>query len=129
MPVLTQAPTLGDLLKYELNGSYAREIVTLKAGTNYALGAVLGKITVSGKYRLAPAAIVVGDEGAEKGIAVLLEPVDATATDKPALVLARGPAIVSKNALVFDASVDLLAEKLAKYADLSKAGIVPRDTA
>ena len=48
MPVLTQSPTLGDLLKYELNGSYSREIVTLKAGTNFALGSVLGKITASG---------------------------------------------------------------------------------
>jgi hypothetical protein len=36
---------------------------------------------------------------------------------------------VSKNALVFDASVDLLAEKVAKYAELSGVGIVPRDTA
>ncbi len=43
---------------------------------------------------------------------------------RPTLVIARGPAIVSKAALIFDASVDLLAEKLAKYADLSKAGIV-----
>jgi hypothetical protein len=129
MPVPTQSPTLGDLLKYELNGSYAREIVTLKAGTSYALGSVLGKITASGKYRLAPAATVVGDEGAEKAVAVLLEAADATAADKSALVLARGPAIVSKNALIFDASVDLLAEKIAKYADLSAAGIVPRDTA
>ena len=129
MPVLTQSPTLGDLLKFELNGSYSREIVTLKAGTNYVLGSVLGKITASAKYRLAPAAVVVGDEGAEKGIAILLEAADATAADKSALVLARGPAIVSKNALVFDASVDLLAEKVAKYAELSAAGIVPRDTA
>jgi hypothetical protein len=129
MPVLTQSPTLGDLLKYELNGSYAREIVTLKAGTNYALGSVLGKITASGKYRLAPSTTVVGDEGAETAVAVLLEAADATAADKSALILARGPAIVSKNALVFDASVDLLAEKVAKYADLSAAGIVPRDTA
>ena len=50
------SPTLGDLLKYELNGNYCRETVTLKSGTNYALGSVLGKITASGKYRLSPAA-------------------------------------------------------------------------
>lgn len=56
MPVLTQAPTLGDLLKYELNGNYSRETVTLEAGTDYALGSVLGRITASGKYRLSPAA-------------------------------------------------------------------------
>ena len=30
MPTLTMSPTLGGLLKYELNGSYCRETVTLK---------------------------------------------------------------------------------------------------
>ncbi len=129
MPTLTMAPTLGDLLKFELNASYDRETVTLKAGTSYALGAVLGKITASGKYRLSPAAVVVGDEGAETAIAVLIDAVDATAADKTGLIVARGPAIVSKAALVFDASVDQPAEKTAKYAELSAKGIVPRDTA
>ncbi len=129
MPTLTMAPTLGDLLKYELNGNYTREAVTLKAGTNYALGAVLGRITASGKYRLSPAAQVVGDEGAETAVAILIEAVDATAADKPGLVIARGPAIVSKAALVFDPSVDQAAEKDAKHAQLATAGIVPRDTA
>ena len=129
MPTLTMAPTLGDLLKYELNGSYSRETVTLKAGTNYALGSVLGKITATTKYRISPAAEVVGDEGAETAIAVLLEAVDATAVDKTGLIVARGPAIVSKAALVFDASVDDDTKKAAKHVELSAAGIVPRDTA
>jgi Bacteriophage lambda head decoration protein D len=44
-------------------------------------------------------------------------------------VVARGPAIVSKAALIFDASVDLAAEKTAKHAQLASAGIVPRDPA
>ncbi|MBP7242402.1 head decoration protein [Amaricoccus sp.] len=129
MPVLTQSPTLGDLLKYELNANYTRETVTLKAGTSYPLGAVLGKITASGKYRLSPPAQVVGDEGAETAVAVLIEAVDATAADATGLVVARGPAIVSKVALVFDASVDQAAEITAKHAQLVAAGIVPRDTA
>ncbi len=129
MPTLTMSPTLGDLLKYELNASYCRETITLKAGTNYALGSVLGKITASGKYRLSPAALVIGDEGAETAIAVLIEAIDATAADKTGLIAARGPAIVSKAALVFDASVDQAAEKTAKHSQLAAAGIVPRETA
>jgi hypothetical protein len=129
MPVLTQDPTLGDLLKYELNANYTRETVTLKAGTSYALGAVLGEITASGKYRLSPAAEVVGDEGAETAVAVLLEAVDATAADRTGLIAARGPVIVSKDRLVFDASVDQTAEIAAKHAQLAAAGIVARDTA
>ena len=129
MPVLTQSPTLGDLLKYELSGAYNRETVTLKSGTSYPLGAVLGRITASGKYRLSPAATVTGDEGAETAIAVLLQPIDATAADQTGLVAARGPALISKAALAFDASVDQPAEKTAKHAQLAAAGIVPRETA
>jgi hypothetical protein len=123
------APTLGDLLKYELNASYCRETVTLKAGTSYPIGSVLGRITASGKYRLSPAAQVAGDEGAETAVAVLVEAVDASSGDKTALVVARGPAIVSKAALVFDASIDLAAEKTAKHDQLAASGIVPRDPA
>lgn len=129
MPTTAMAPTLGDLLKYELNASFCRETVTLKAGTNYALGSVLGKITASGKYRLSPAAVVAGDEGAETAVAVLIAAVDATAADKSGLVVARGPAIVSKDALVFDASVNDAAKKATKRGQLAAAGIVPRDTA
>ena len=128
MPTLTKGPTLGDLLKYELDGSYNRETVTLKAGTNYPLGAVLGKITASSKYRLSPAAQVVGDEGAETATAVLIEAVDASAADAVGLIVARGPTIVSKDALVFDASVDQAAEKAAKHTQLVAVGIVPRIT-
>jgi len=129
MPVLTKALTLGDLLKFELNASYCRETVTLKSGTSYPLGAVLGKITASGKYRLSPATTVTGDEGAETAIAVLLEAIDATAADKTGLIAARGPVILSKAALAFDASVDQAAEKTAKHAQLASLGLVVRETA
>ena len=129
MPVLTMSPTLGDLLKYELNANYNRETVTLKSGTSYKLGSVLGKITASGKYRLSPDAEVTGDEGAETAVAVLIEAVDATGADKPGLVVFRGPSVVSKSALVFDDSVDDGAKTSAKHAELAMAGLVPRDTA
>ena len=129
MPVLTMGPTLGDVLKYEVNPNYCREAVTLKGGTNYELGSVLGKITASGKYRLSPAAQVGGDEGAETAVAVLIEAIDASAGDRTGVIVARGPSIVSKAALIFDASVDLVAEKAAKHAQLITAGIIPRETA
>ena len=129
MPTLTMSPTLGDLLKYELNGNYCRETVTLKSGTNYKLGSVLGKITASGKYRLSPNATVVGDEGAETAVAILLQAVDATAADMTGLIAARGPAIFSKDALAYDASVNDATKKATKRTQLAAAGLVPRDTA
>ncbi len=126
MAVLTQDPTLGDLLKYELNANYCRETVTLKSGTNFALGAVLGKLTADGKYTLSPASAA---DGSETAVAVLLEAVDATAVDKTGLIAARGPVIVSKAQLAFDASVDQAAEIAAKHGQLATAGIVVRETA
>ena len=103
--------------------------MTLKAGTSYPLGAVLGKITASGKYRLSPAAQVTGDEGAETAAAVLLEAVDATGADQTGLIVARGPVMLSKAALVFDASVDQPAERTAKHTQLASLGLVARETA
>jgi hypothetical protein len=129
MPALIAPPTLGDLLKFELNASYSRETVVLKAGTSYPLGAVLGRIAASSKYRLSPAAEVVGDEGAEVAAAVLLRAVDATGADAIGLVAARGPVIVSETALVFDASVDDAPKAAAKKAELAATGIVSRITA
>lgn len=128
MPVLTSAPTLGDLLKFELNASYTRETVTMKVGSSYPLGSVLGRITVSGEYRLSPAAEVVGDEGAEVAIAVLLEAVDAMDAAVTGLVAARGPVILAEGVLAFDTSVDQPAERVAKIAQLSALGLVARTT-
>ena len=74
MPVLTEPPSMGDVLKYEVNPNYTREVVTLLAGTPYPVGAVLGRITASGKYTLSTAA---GTDGAQTATAVLLYGVDA----------------------------------------------------
>ena len=126
MSVLTQPPTMGDVLKYELNPNFTRETVTLLVGTSYPVGAVLGRITASGKMKLSTAT---GTDGAQNTAAVLLYEVDATAADTTGIVVLRGPAIVSKAALVFDASVDDAAKKAAKHAQLTAIGIVPRDAA
>ncbi len=129
MSVLTQSPTLGDLLKYELNANYCRETVTLKSGTLYPLGSVLGQVTASGAYRLSPAAEVTGDEGAETACAVLLDAVDATSADQTGVVAVRGPLILSQAALVFDASVNDAAKRADKHAQLAARGVVVRPTA
>jgi hypothetical protein len=126
MSVLTQPPTMGDVLKYELNPNFTRETVTLLAGTNYPVGAVLGRITASGKMKLSTAT---GTDGAQNAAAVLLYDVDATAADASAVVIVRGPAIVSKAALMFDASVDDATKTAAKNAQLTALGIIPRDAA
>lgn len=126
MSVLTQPSTMGDLLKLELDPNYTRETVTLLAGASLPVGAVLGRITASGKYKLATSG---GSDGAQNAAAVLLYATDASAADQNAVVLMRGPAIVSKAALIFDATVDDAAKVDTKHGQLAALGIIPRDSA
>lgn len=61
--------------------------ITLISGQNLARGAVLGKITASGKYTLSLAA---SSDGSQTPDAILAESVDASGGDKPALGYVRG---------------------------------------
>ena len=124
MPVLTEPPSMGDVLKYEVNPNYTREVITLAAGMPYPMGAVLGRITASGKYKLATSG---GTDGAQTATAVLLYAVDATLADATGIVVARGPAIVSRAELAYDATVDDAAKITTKIGQLAAAGIVARD--
>ena len=126
---LISPSTLGDLIKRESDPDYTRETVTLKAGTAYPLGAVLGRITADGKYTFSPAASTTGTEGAEIACAVLLHPVAASATDTQAVILARGQVIVADRALAFDASVTDAAAQSLKHQQLAAHGIVVRAAA
>jgi len=126
MSVLTQPPTMGDVLKYEVNPNYTRETVTLLAGTAYPVGAVLGRITASGKYKLATSG---GSDGAQTAAAVLLYATDATLADAVGVVILRGPAIVSRASLAYDATVDDGAKITTKLGQLAALGLLPRDTA
>lgn len=127
-PLISPA-TLGDLIKRESDPDYTRETVTLKAGTAYPLGAVLGRITADGKYTFSPVASTTGTEGAEIACAVLLHPVAASATDTQAVILARGQVIVADRALAFDASITDAAAQSLKHQQLAAHGIVVRAAA
>ena len=95
-------------------------IRAMTAASGKPLWAVANESALSAAYAIA---------SATDRVYVTRTGVDATGGDKTGLVVARGPAIVSKAALVFDASVDQAAEKTAKHAQLAGAGIVPRETA
>ena len=124
MPVLTEPPSMGDVLKYEVNPNFTREVVTLLIGTNYPSGAVLGRVTASGKYTLSPAT---GADGSQTAVAVLLYPVNATLADAVGIVVTRGPAIVSRAALAYDGTVDDAAKITTKITQLAAVGIIARD--
>lgn len=63
------------------------EKITLVSGQNLSRGAVLGKITASGKYKLSASG---ASDGSETPDLILAEDTDASAGDKPALGYSRG---------------------------------------
>ena len=126
MTALTQPPSLGDILKYEVNPNYTRDTVTLLTGMPYPTGSVLGKITASGNYKLATSG---GTDGAQTAVAVLLYAVDATLADAVGVVVARGPAIISRAALAYDGTVNDGAKIITKLGQLAAVGIIARDGA
>lgn len=83
--------------------------ITLLSGQNLARGAVLGKITLSGKYVLSASAAV---DGSQTPDAVLAEATDATGGDK--VTVAYVKAMVLESGLVLGAghTVDSIREGL-----------------
>ncbi|QKS28138.1 MAG: head decoration protein [Candidatus Accumulibacter similis] len=122
MPALTEANNLGDLLKYEAPNLYSRDRVTVSAGQNLALGAVVGSVTATGQVKaLDPSA----SDGTELPTGVLLGAVDARLADRPDGLIVARHAVVADTALVWPFGITP-AEKNAALATLKSLGILAR---
>lgn len=107
----------------EAAGRRSRSIVTIANGAGkLAAGTVLGKVTATGEYVPAPAAEVVGKEGAETAMAILAYGVDAADQAVEVTAIDRD-AEAKLPMLSFDASVDDQAKTDAKVAQLNAVGI------
>lgn len=121
MATFNQPKDLGDLLLLQVSPGWTKSKVTLLAGTDYPLGQVLAK--VAGKYQTLEAA---GSGAAKKAAAVLAERIDATASDQPGVVIARG-AVVALAHLVWPSGITE-AQKTTALDELNTLGIVARAT-
>lgn len=110
-----------EVILSEANGSRSREVLTIVSGQDLKAGAVLGKITASGKYAHA-------DQGAATGIetavAVLLEDVDASGGDAPGLCLVRDAEV--KSALLNYKAGQTSGNNATSRAELAAVGIICR---
>ena len=113
------------LVKGELwpHTGFCRKEVTVNEAAikTYAVGTVLGKVTATGKYKIAVETAVDGSKVA--AALVIADQSIAAATDTKVVVLQKGPAEISKGALVLDATYDNDAKKDAVYASLEAVGI------
>lgn len=125
VPFATEAKRFSNVIKKELwpETAYCRLVVTVNEAVakSYVPGTVLGKVTATGKYKIA---VETANDGSKVGAAVVLEEVAvAASTDTKVLVLVRGPAEVSKGGLVIDASYNDATKLAALYADFEAKGV------
>ena len=133
MPVIaTSDERFGNVIKFLDNPfkGYHFEVVTMNttAGT-YALGTVLAKVNATGKYVVQDAGLATGAGLEAAGVLIGMDENNmgatlAGSTDTKVLMLARGPARVAKEQLIFGAGTDTAAEKQAVYDALAALGIV-----
>lgn len=125
MNAINEPLNLGDLLKYEEDClNYSREQVSVASGQNLELGAVVGRVTATGKLkRFDPVAI----DGTEDVAGILLGAIDATLIQRDdALLLARH-AIVASHAVVWPAGITA-EQKAAAIAALEARGLLIRQS-
>ena len=124
--IYQEANRLGDVLKFEIDKNYSREVVTVAIGQNLKIGTVVGIKSDTGEAKIV--SIADGEtDGSDKAFGVLLDNVDANEKSKKALVLARG-GIVASRSLVFPEGAT--SEQIAKLtSDLDARGIIVRQSA
>lgn len=122
--IATDTLRLSNVLKQELWAElgYCRAVVTVNeaAAASYVPGTVLGKVTASGKYKVAVETAVDGSKVAA-AVVIGLQTIAAT-TDTKVVVLVKGPATLSKGGLVLDSTYDNDTKKNVVYASLEALG-------
>ena len=111
--------------------TFAREIkfVIADGSTDFAVGDSFTFAVAEGSGKLVQVALAAAANGTHRPVGVLLQDVDATSADKPCVMLARGPAVLSADQVVWHADFNTAAKKAPKIAALAALGIIIRPTA
>jgi len=120
----TDSTRFSGLVKYELEpqrGVCRESIVINDAAATLRVGAVMGRVTATGKWKLALSAAVDGSQTPAglliiDGLGLSGDMVLAANTDTRAIVLARGPVIVADSALQLGTGTTLAAATTALKA-------------
>ncbi len=127
--IATDTPRFTNVVKAETlpEIAYCREVVTINdAAATLKVGTVLGKVTATGKYKVA---VETATDGSEDAAAIVIqETVVPATTDTKILVLVTGPSAVSKGALILDSTYDDDTKKGVVYSQLWAKGIKVLET-
>jgi hypothetical protein len=131
MGALTQGNYAADWLLDEFGApNHCREVITVLSGQKLVSGAVVAKRNDGANADKVVEYEGDGANGTDVAVGILMYPVDASATganaDTPGLILARGPATISKAGLTWKAN-EAADDKAEALADLLALGIVARE--
>lgn len=121
--VSTENQTLSNVVKKQLwnDINYNSEVVVINdAAATLQIGTILGKVTATGKYKVALQGAVDGSQTPD-AIVERVTAVPAT-TDTNILVISRGPVTVSKAAMTLSTSYSTQPQKDTAYAALTAKG-------
>lgn len=125
MPVIAvDSLRISNLVKQEqwVATGYSRKVVTVNeaVATTYVVGTVLGKVTASGKYKVA---LETANDGSKvaAGLVLAVQAIPAS-TDTKVVILVRN-AVISKGGMVLDATYDNATKQGVVYDTLEAAGI------
>jgi hypothetical protein len=121
----TEPLRYSNVVKQELfpESAFCRATVVANeaAAKTYAVGTVLGKVTATGKFKIAVETAV---DGSKVPAAIVVDDYTvAITTDTSVLGLVNGPAIVSRGGLVLDATYDNATKIATAIAALEVLGI------
>ena len=123
MTTFTEGRHPGEFLLSEASFHRSRDTITVASGSGkIAPGMVLGKVSVSGKYKPATAT---GSTGEETAVAVALYGCDATSADQTITAITRD-AEVKTPALSYGSTINDDTRKGAARAQLAAVGIICR---
>lgn len=125
MTTLTENNRNWEFLVSENNGDFSREQIVLNSGQNLRAGAVLGRITATGRFTALNTA---GSDGSQNAIAILGPATDASAGNTRTAGIVGGPGVsVEVNARLLVWPVGISAPNQATaVAALLAAGIKTR---
>lgn len=121
MTTRTEQNTIGDVILWEEDGHYSREVVTIASGADLKIGSVLGKITANGKYALsAPGA----SDGSEDPVAILITDADAASADVTNAIVIVREARAIRAGLIFHSTIDNETKRNTAVAALKALGVI-----
>jgi hypothetical protein len=125
MAVIEEGKYLSDLLKFEFDRNFCREVVTVAVGQNLKLGTIVGIVTTTGFAKIV-SLDPEEEDGSDTAVGVILDDVDAVSKEKEAVIVMR-IAIVAADAVVFPVgATDAQKKKIIR--DLNDSGILVRKT-